>query len=162
MQGEGKEMGVVRDICCAQSSSPCSWGDLKREWGGWGGSPQHCSEQLCLGRGISLSLGWPESSCVLAASLGELLLLSLTSLALSFPTPISAEKIHQGAVGLFCYTKQVYSASTATSICALLNFFPTFFLCHAALIQIPQRGEQRILYFKISSADFEKLSLNIL
>lgn len=55
-QGEGKEMGVVRDICSAQSSSPCSWGDLKREWGGWGRSPQHCSEQLCLGRGVSLSM----------------------------------------------------------------------------------------------------------
>lgn len=82
------------------------------------------------------------------------------SLALSFPTLPSAE-MHQDAVGLFCYTKQVYSASTATSICASLNFFPPFF-CHAVLIQIPQRGEQGILYFKISSADFEKLSLNIL
>lgn len=163
-QGEGKEMGVVRDICSAQSSSPCSWGDLKREWGGWGWVrfPPALLQQLCLGRGSSLSLDLArESSCnphLWAVP-------SLTSLHLLCPFPLFSQ-LRSFIEMLLVYSglwhqAGVFSKRCNFNLCLALFFFPPFF-CHAVLIQIPQKGEQGILYFKISSADFEKLSLNIL
>lgn len=66
--------------------------------------------------------------------------------------------VNHKAFSLFRCSKKVYLASTATLICKLF-YFASFLLCGMYSDSIEE--EQGILYFKISSADFEKLSLNI-
>jgi len=81
------------------------------------------------------------------------------SFALSFPTVFLAKNVNQNGFSLFTHSKKVDLASPATLICMLLYFY-SFLLCSAYSDSIEEK--EGILYFKISSADFEKLSLNIL
>lgn len=152
VQGEGKEMGVVRDICCAQSSSPCSWGDLKREWGGWGRSPPALLRAAVLGErhlpvhgpGQRALGSWKRHlwSCY-SFSLSD-----QPSFALSFATPFSAKSIHQAAVGLFRCVTPGRCIQQALQLQFVRRFiFPPFF-CRAALIQIPHRGNREFCISK--------------
>lgn len=159
-QGEGKELGVVRDICSAQSCSPCSWGDLKREWGGWGRS-----QQLCLGRGISLAMDLAREDPA-SLTLGAVTPFpSLTSLPLLCPLLLFSQ-LRRFIRTLLVYSGLLHQAGVFNkrcnfNLCLALGFFLLFFAMWC-LFRFHRGGKQGILYFKISSADFEKLSLNIL
>lgn len=151
-QGEGKEMGVVRDICSAQSSSPCSWGDLKREWGGWGRSPQHCSEQLCLGRGVSLSmdlarerLGPGSVTCGAVTPFPSLICLPLLCPLLLLSQLRAFIKMLLAYSGVL-HQAGVFSKHCNFNLCVALFFL--LFFCRAALIRIPHRGNREFCISK--------------
>lgn len=151
-QGEGKEMGVVRDICSAQSSSPCSWGDLKREWGGWERSPQPCSSSCAWGEAPPCPWTWPERAWLLEASLWELLVLfppwpAFICFVLSYSFLSWEDSSRCCWFIQVCNTKQVCSASAATSICALLYFFfPPFFLPCSAYSDSTEGGTGNFVF----------------
>lgn len=160
-QGEGKEMGVVRDICSAQSSSPCSgrgiW-SVSEE--GEGVPPSTAPSSCAWGEASPCPWTCLESAWILQASLWELLLLfPLCSAFLCFVLSyfFSSKNIHEDAVGLFGSVTPGRCVQQARQ----LLFVPHFFLPCGAYSDSAE-GEQGISYFKISSADFEKLSLNIL
>lgn len=153
-QGEGKELGVVRDICSAQSCSPCSWGDLKREWGGWGRS-----QQLCLGRGISLAMDLAREDPA-SLTLGAVTPFpSLTSLPLLCPLLLFSQ-LRRFIRTLLVYSGLLHQAGVFNkrcnfNLCLALGFFLLFF-CHVVLIQIPQRGETGNFVFQDQFSRFWK------
>lgn len=101
----------------------------------------------------------PEGLSVLGLLPYSVSLFDQPSFALSFPTVFLTKNVNQNAFSSFRYLEKVCLASTATFICKLL-YFSSFFLWGTYSDSIEE--EQGMLYFQLRSADFEKLSLNIL
>lgn len=74
---------------------------------------------------------------------------------------LTNKNVNWRAFSLFKHSKKVYLAGTTALVCKLIFFpLPSFLLCCTYSGSVEEG--QGILYFRISSADFEKLSLNIL
>lgn len=186
VQGEGTGMWPCGGhLFSAVLSLPVCWGDFKRKLRaalmmGWfpfstarafisAGSLQGCPTTLAEETGHAappMAVGLDFTACnlsILGSLPSSLSLVDQPPLAFSsYIVFLTNKNVNWRAFSLFKHSKKVYLAGTTALVCKLIFFFPlpSFLLCCTYSGSVEEG--QGILYFRISSADFEKLSLNIL